>query len=317
MSKFDAQFAGRLDGQTVLVTGTTKGGIGHETAQGAGNSGATVLVHARHADHARRAVDLLVSNGNGKGQYLAVAGDLGSLAGVRELVKAVHQASPKGLNGLVNNAGAAFATKALSPDGYERTIAINHIAVAALTEGLLDLLRKGADDFAAPSRVVNMTALIESRGNPIADWSYPGKYSQMHAYADAKLLALMYTYAMARRHQGDGLTFNAVSPGTVNSGFGGRPAARQDHPGADEAVRRTAGEGLARLCPAAGRSRPRHRHRRLLKARPSSKSHPRSLVTMTLRTGCTSRPNANCASTTRRPSRLSPAQPVRHRSCLH
>ena len=32
MSKFDAQFAGRLDGQTVLVTGTTKGGIGHETA---------------------------------------------------------------------------------------------------------------------------------------------------------------------------------------------------------------------------------------------------------------------------------------------
>jgi len=91
-----------------------------------------------------------------------------------------------------------------------------------LTEGLLDLLRKGADDFASPSRVVNMTALIESRGNPITDWSYPGKYSQMHAYADAKLLALMYTYAKARRHQGDGLTFNAVSPGTVNSGFGGK-----------------------------------------------------------------------------------------------
>ena len=77
MSKFDAQFAGRLDGQTVLVTGTTKGGIGHETAQGAGNSGATVLVHARRADQARQAVDLLVGNGNGKGQYVAVAGDLG------------------------------------------------------------------------------------------------------------------------------------------------------------------------------------------------------------------------------------------------
>ena len=52
------QFAGRLDGQTVLVTGT-KGGIGHETAQGAGNSGATVPVHARSADQARRAADLL------------------------------------------------------------------------------------------------------------------------------------------------------------------------------------------------------------------------------------------------------------------
>jgi NAD(P)-dependent dehydrogenase (short-subunit alcohol dehydrogenase family) len=106
MSKFDAQFAGRLDGQTVLVTGA-KGGIGHETAQGAGNSGATVLVHARHADQARRAADLLAGNGNGQGRYLAVAGDLGSLAGVRELVEAVRQASPKGLNGLANNAGGA------------------------------------------------------------------------------------------------------------------------------------------------------------------------------------------------------------------
>src|ERR1700751_4099650 len=98
MSKFDAQFAGRLDGQTVLVTGA-KGGIGHETAQGIGNSGATVLVHARRADQARRAADLLVTNGNGSGRYLPVAADLGSLTGVRELVDAVHDAAPTGLNG--------------------------------------------------------------------------------------------------------------------------------------------------------------------------------------------------------------------------
>ncbi len=181
MSKFAAQFAGRLDNQIVLVTGS-KGGIGQQTAQGIGDSGATVLVHARHADHARQAVDQLVTNGNGKGQYLAVAGDLGSLAGVRELVDAVHQAAPKGLNGLVNNAGAAFSSKVLSPDGYERTIAINHVALAALTDGLLDLLRKGADDFATPSRVVNMTAIVESKGKPITDWSYPGKYKQIQVY---------------------------------------------------------------------------------------------------------------------------------------
>ena len=221
MSKYDAQFAGRLDGQTVLVTGA-KGGIGHETAQGIGNCGATVLVHARSADDARRAADLLVKNGNGKGKYLAVAADLGSLAGVRELVEAVHEAAPTGLNGLVNNAGAAFSSKALSPDGYERTIAINHVALAAVTDGLLDLLRKGAADFAAPSRVVNMTAIIESRGKPITDWSWPGKYKQIQAYASAKLLALMYTYAQARRHEDEGLTFNAVSPGSVKTTLGSK-----------------------------------------------------------------------------------------------
>jgi NAD(P)-dependent dehydrogenase (short-subunit alcohol dehydrogenase family) len=221
MSKFHAQFADRLDGQTVLVTGA-KGGIGYETAQGIGNCGATVLVHARRDEDARRAVDLLGRNGNGKGRYLAVAGDLGSLAGVRELVDAVHEAAPKGLNGLVNNAGAAFSSKALSPDGYERTIAINHVALAAVTDGLLDLLRKGATEFAAPSRVVNMTALIESRGKPIMDWTYPGKYKQIQAYADAKLLALMYTYAQARLHAGEGVTFNAVSPGAVKTSLGSK-----------------------------------------------------------------------------------------------
>jgi len=221
MSRFDAQFAGRLDGQTVLVTGAN-GAIGHETAQGIGNSGATVLVHARGADHAQRAVDRLVTNGNGAGRYVAVAADLGSLAGVRGLVDAVLEAAPKGLNGLVNNAGAAFSSKALSPDGYERTIAINHVAMAALTDGLLNLLRNDADHLAAPSRVVNMTALIESRGKPITDWSYPGKYKQIQAYADAKLLVLMYSYALARHHEGDGLTFNAVSPGAVKTTLGSK-----------------------------------------------------------------------------------------------
>jgi NAD(P)-dependent dehydrogenase (short-subunit alcohol dehydrogenase family) len=219
MNTFAAQFAGRLDNQIVLVTGT-RGGIGQQTAQGIGDSGATVLVHARRADDARQAVDQLIINGNGKGQYLAVAGDLGSLAGVRELVDAVHKVAPNGLNGLVNNAGAAFSAKALSPDGYEQTIAINHVALAALTDGLLDLLRKGADDFATPSRVVNMTAIVESKGTPITDWSYPGKYKQIQAYGTAKLLALMYTYAQARRHEGQGLTFNAVSPGAVKTTLG-------------------------------------------------------------------------------------------------
>ena len=87
---------------------------------------------------------------------------------------------------------------------------------------MLYLLHKGAGDFAAPSRVVIMTALIESRGEPVTDWSYPGKYKQVEAYADAKLLALMHTYAQARRHEGEGLTFNAVSPGAVKTSLGSK-----------------------------------------------------------------------------------------------
>ena len=268
MSKFDAQFAGRLDGQTVLVTGAN-GGIGHETAQGIGNSGATVLVHARGADHARRAVDLLVTNGNGNGHYLAVGGDLGSLAGVRELVDAVHRAAPKGLNGLVNNAGAAFSSKALSPDGYERTIAINHVALAALTDGLLDLLRKGADDLAAPSRVVNMTALdrIEeasrsptgatrvstSRSRPTARCQTAGPDVHLRSSSPSR----------GRRPD-----VQRSQPGCSQNYArqqGRRPF--QNHPGGDQPVHTASGEGITRLCATDGRPGARKRNRGLLQLR--------------------------------------------------
>ena len=218
--KHDNGFDGDLQGQTVLVTGTTKGGIGHESARGLGNAGATVLVHARNQQAASGTADALAQRGNGRGHYVAVAGDLGSLAGVHALAAAVRDAAPTGLHGLVNNAGAGFAQRSLSPDGYEMTIAINHVAAAALTEDLLGLLKAGADTLGASSRVVNMTSFIEARGKFVEDWTYPGRYSQFQAYADAKLLNLAYTYAQSRRLAGEGITCNAVSPGSVKSGFG-------------------------------------------------------------------------------------------------
>lgn len=101
-------------------------------------------------------------------------------------------------------------------------MAINHVAVAALTDALLDSLHAGADSLGRPSRVVSMTALIEGRGNVETDWSFPGKYSQTQAYFNAKLANLLWVYAMARRLDGHGITVNAVSPGSVNSGFGAK-----------------------------------------------------------------------------------------------
>ena len=212
--------SGRLRGQTVLVTGTTKGGIGYETARLLGDEGATVLTHGRTQEAAGASVENLVVDGNGAGRFIPVAADLSSIAGARQLADAARAAAPQGIHGLINNAGAGFNERRLSPDGFEMTMAINHVAVAALTDGLLDLLHAGADSLGRPSRVANMTALIEGRGKVETDWSYPGKYTQTQAYFNAKLTNLLYTYALARRLDGRGVTVNAVSPGTVKSGFG-------------------------------------------------------------------------------------------------
>ncbi|BBZ28899.1 hypothetical protein MMAD_31940 [Mycolicibacterium madagascariense] len=214
--------SGRLRGQTILVTGTTKGGIGYETARLLGDEGATVLTHARTPDAARSNVESLVVDGNGAGRFVPVAADLSSIAGARALAEAARAAAPGGIHGLVNNAGAGFKDRRLSPDGIEMTMAINHVAVAALTDALLDSLHAGADSLGRPSRIVSMTALIEGRGKVETDWSFPGKYSQTQAYFNAKLANLLWVYAMARRLDGHGITVNAVSPGSVNSGFGAK-----------------------------------------------------------------------------------------------
>ena len=222
MSKHPSPSGPRIPGQTVLVTGTTKGGIGYETARLLGEEGATVLVHGRTPKAAGATVENLVVDGSGAGRFIPVAADLGSIAGAQQLVGAVGDVAPRGIHGLVNNAGAAFAQRRLSPDGFEMTIAVNHVAPAVLTNGLLELLRAGADALGKPSRVVNLTTFTEGHGKVVTDWSYPGKYSQTQAYYNAKLTNLLYTYALARRLDGGGVTVNAVSPGAVNTGFAGK-----------------------------------------------------------------------------------------------
>src|SRR5690242_7948788 len=119
-----------MHGRVVLVTGAASG-IGRATVASLGEAGGTVLVHARTQARAVAAVGEL------RGRFVPVSGDLGSLAGVRDLAAQVLHAVPDGLHVLVNNAGAAFPQRALSQEGVERTIAVNHLAGAALTTSLL------------------------------------------------------------------------------------------------------------------------------------------------------------------------------------
>ena len=217
MTKHTRTF-GSLEGRTALVTGAAAG-IGTATAVALGDAGATVLVHARSAQTAVEAVRAL-SEESPSGIFTPVHADLGSLAGVHELANQVREGAPNGLHVLINNAGAAFSERKLSPDGVERTIAINHLAVAALTDDLLDLLTESAKHSGQPSRVVNLSSFIHKKGEAVTDWTYPEKFKQMSAYSDAKLLNLIYTYALAAQLDKATVTVNAADPGQVKTGFG-------------------------------------------------------------------------------------------------
>jgi len=206
-----------MDQRTVLVTGASSG-IGRASATALVAAGALVLAHAR--DHARAttlAAELAVNGG----RVVPVSGDLGSLPGVRHLAQQVQQIASEGVHVVVNNAGAAFSQRRVSVDGVERTLAVNHLAVAALISTLLDALRDGADASGRPSRIVNLSSTLEKRGNrDLKDWSYADRFNQVQAYSDSKLVNLAYTYALARELSEHGVTVNAADPGNVATAFG-------------------------------------------------------------------------------------------------
>jgi NAD(P)-dependent dehydrogenase (short-subunit alcohol dehydrogenase family) len=119
---------------------------------------------------------------------------------------------------LVNNAGGIFASRQLTADGYELTFALNHLAYFLLTNLLLDMLKANA-----PARIVN----VSSGAHLGATLDFANLQNEQHysaggmcAYGQSKLDNLLFTYELARRLSGTGVTVNALHPGTVATGFG-------------------------------------------------------------------------------------------------
>src|SRR4051794_16797692 len=188
---------------TVLVTGATDG-LGRALATRLADDGATVLAHARSEDRARETIgDVL----DGPGDVRLVVGDLSSLDAVRALAAQV----PDRLDVLVNNAGIGSANpdrRAESADGYELRFAVNYLAGFLLTALLRDRLVASA-----PSRIVN----VASAGQMAIDFDdvmLERDYSGVRAYCQSKLAQIMHAFDLAEELGGEGVTANALHPGT-------------------------------------------------------------------------------------------------------
>ena len=145
-----------MAGQTVLVTGGT-GGIGRATATGLAAMGARVGITGR--DIARtRAAAAEVATASGNPAVDPFPADMSSQAEVRRLAGEVLAAYPR-LDVLVNNVGGFWATRQITPDGLERTFAVNHLAPFLLTGLLLDRLTASA-----PARIVTVSSGAHATG---------------------------------------------------------------------------------------------------------------------------------------------------------
>jgi NAD(P)-dependent dehydrogenase (short-subunit alcohol dehydrogenase family) len=116
---------------------------------------------------------------------------------------------------LINNAGGMLMKRTLSDDGYELTLAVNHLAPFLLTHLLLDTLKRGTQ-----ARIVT-TASHAHRGATLNfdDLQATHKYSAMGAYGSSKLANILFTRALAKRLEGTTVTATCLHPGFVRTSF--------------------------------------------------------------------------------------------------
>ena len=202
-----------MQGKVCLVTGGT-GGIGLATASALAVRGATVVIAGKDARKgAAAAGQIKRATGNPQVEFLQA--DLSSQADIRRFAESFQRKYPR-LNVLVNNAGGYFGRRVESVDGLEMTFALNHLGYFLLTNLLLDTLRAGA-----PARIVNVSSGAHATETlDFNDLQLTRRYRGWTAYVKSKLANLLFTYELARRLQGSGVTVNALSPGMVRTGIG-------------------------------------------------------------------------------------------------
>ncbi len=202
-----------MEGKTCLITGGSDG-IGYAAAQEMARMGATVVIVGRNEGKTAAAVERIIGEtGNHEVHYMLA--DLSSQTDVRRLADQVKHHISR-LDVLVNNAGAIFLSNRRSVDGIEITFALNHLGYFLLTTLLLDLLKESA-----PARIVNVSSSSHwSAGRfRLEDLPKPGSNRGYRAYGRSKLCNILFTYELARRLEGSGVTVNALHPGLVRTGI--------------------------------------------------------------------------------------------------
>ena len=207
-----------MQGKICLITGANSG-IGKATALGLAQMGATVVLVSR--DHARGEEaqnEMKAKSGNDAIDLLLA--DLSSQQSIRQLVEDFKQRYTQ-LHVLINNAGLFALTRHETVDGLEMTFAVNVLAPFLLTNLLLDVL-KGS----APARIVNVSSDTQAANYlKLGDLQLKKRYRPMRAYSQSKLAMVLFTYQLAQRLEGTGVTANCLHPGFVATNIAQRDMA--------------------------------------------------------------------------------------------
>jgi NAD(P)-dependent dehydrogenase (short-subunit alcohol dehydrogenase family) len=202
-----------MKGKTIVATGATSG-IGEVAVLALAGSGARIVFIARDEARAQATMRKLEAKAPGLGHRVLLA-DLSSIAETRKVGAAIAASEPR-IDVLINNAGALFSHRRVTPERLELTFALNHMAYFVLTEALRERLIASA-----PARIVS-TASAAHQGASLdfSDLQSAKSYNGLRVYGRSKLANILFTRELARRLAGTGVTANCLHPGVVATRFG-------------------------------------------------------------------------------------------------
>jgi retinol dehydrogenase 12 len=203
----------RMEGKTCVITGATSG-IGRAAAVALAAMGARIVMVARDKKRGEATLAELRECFPGADHSVHYA-DLLQLAGMKRVAADIAATEPR-IDVLLNNAGAMFAWRKVTADGFERTFALNYVAPFVLTHGLRERLFA-----AAPARVVNTAGALHHLAKlHLDDLKLEHNYTAFYAYEHSKLCSVLFTRELARRWARKQVTANCAHPGEVATRFG-------------------------------------------------------------------------------------------------
>lgn len=196
----------------IVITGTTSG-IGTQAAIEMARPGNTVYMLVRNiAKGEKEKRNILVQVRNTDVHIIQC--DLADMASVKQAT-AQLKTEIDHIDVLINNAGGIFPKREQSIDGFEMTLALNHLGPFLLTLGLMPLLEKGK------ARIINVSSEAHKAAKVnLDDLQWQQSYSSIKAYANSKLFNIYFAKSLAEKYAGSGITAYSLHPGVVNTKFG-------------------------------------------------------------------------------------------------
>ena len=203
-----------MNGRTCLITGATDG-IGKEAAIELAKKGCNLILIGRSKEKGEKVVEQIRKVAESHVDIDYFTADLMLMKEVSRVADEVSRKYPR-IDILLNNVGALFAFRGVTEEGFERTFALNHLGYFLMTKKLLPLVEKS--DY---KRIVN----VSSSAHYGIDFEFDNmngekKYTGFDTYKKSKLANVMFTYELAKRIEGTGITANCLHPGFVSTNFG-------------------------------------------------------------------------------------------------